>query len=142
MAEWIAELHYLRSKPPGFVQVLEFSEGRELVGGMIIGRTSSRSLDQNLILELNRVFFVDSAPKNTESQALSMMRRHVRVWLPSVRLLISYLDPSQGHTGMIYAADGWAPFGMTSHKSGYGWRSRPNRKADPVTPKQRWVRTP
>ncbi len=115
---------------------------RELIGAMIIGRPSSRGLDMGKILELNRVYFIDETPPNVESQGLSMMRRHVRVWMPGVRLLVSYSDPAHGHAGTIYEADGWAPFGMTTHKSGYGWRSRPNRKADPVTPKQRWVRTP
>lgn len=141
---WIKERHYLRSTPPGYVAVIEFNEGRERVGAMMLGRPAARSLstDPPRILELTRVYFVDEAPKNTESRGLSMMRRHVRTWFPSIRLLISYSDPSQGHGGGIYEADGWAPFGMTTHKSGYGWRSRPNRKADPVTPKQRWLRTP
>jgi hypothetical protein len=54
-AQWIAELHYLQSKPPGFVHVLEFTQGQDLIGAMILGRPSSRGLDQDLILELNRV---------------------------------------------------------------------------------------
>ncbi len=141
-AEWIAELHYLRSKPSGFVHVLEFVEGRELIGAMILGRPSSRGLDADLVLELNRLYFIDDTTAYVESQALAMMRKHVRTWLNGIRLLISYSDPQQGHEGTIYRADGWAPFGMSTHKSGYGWASRPNRKADPVTPKQRWVRTP
>lgn len=141
-AFWVKELHYLKSTPPGFVHVLEFTEGRDLIGAMLLGRPSSRALDASRILELTRVYFVDEAPKNTESQGLSMMRRHVRVWLPGVRLLLAYSDPAQGHAGTIYEADGWAPFGMTSHKTGYGWRSRPNRSDDPVSPKLRWVRTP
>lgn len=141
-AEWLAELHYLRSKPPGFVHVLEFSEGKELIGAMILGRPSSRAYDADQIMELNRVYFIEDTAPNVESQGLAMMRKHVRIWLPGIRLLVSYSDPGQGHKGIIYAADGWAPFGMTSHKSGYGWKSRPGRKDDPVTPKQRWVRTP
>ncbi len=141
-AQWIAELHYLRSKPPGFVQVLEFLEGRELIGAMILGRPSSRGFDPSVILEVNRVYFIDDTPSCVESQGLSMMRKHVRTWLNGIRLLVSYSDPAQGHKGVIYQAYGWAPFGMTTHKSGYGWRSRPDRKTDPVTPKQRWVRTP
>lgn len=141
-AEWIAEMHYLRSKPPGFVHVLEFVNGRDLIGAMILGRPSARGLNADQILELNRVFFIDDTPANVESQGLAMMRKHVRTWLQGIRLLISYSDPAQGHGGVIYQADGWAPFGMTGHKSGYGWRSRTNRKDDPVTPKQRWVRTP
>lgn len=109
---------------------------------MQIGRPTSRALDGDRILELNRMYFIDDAPKNTESHALSVMRRFVRVWFPRVRLLLAYSDPQHGHAGTIYEADGWAPFGKTTHKKGYGWKSRPNRKDDPVTPKQRWIRTP
>lgn len=139
---WIKERHYLKSTPPGFVFVIEFMDGRTRVGAMQLGRPCSKSLDQDRILELNRMYFVDEAPKNTESQALGMMRRFVRTWYPNIRLLLSYSDPSAGHSGRIYEADGWARFGRTTSKSGYGWRSRPNRKDDPVTPKDRWVRTP
>lgn len=140
--EWIKERHYLKSAPPGHVLVLEFREGRDRVGMMQIGRPSARTYDANRILELNRMYFVDEAPKNTESRALAMMRRHVRTWFPSIRLLISYSDPAHGHTGAVYEADGWAPLGMTSSGPGMGWKSRANRRDVPNSKKQRWVRTP
>ncbi len=139
---WIKDRHYLRSTPPGYVVVLEFIEGRERVGAMQLGRPSARSLNQNCIFELNRMYFVDEMPANTESHALALMRRFVRTWFPNIRLLLSYADEAQGHKGTIYEADGWAPFGRTSHKTGYGWKSRPGRKNDPVTPKLRFVRSP
>lgn len=143
LSRWIKARHYTKRTPPGYVVALEFSNGGgERVGGMLLGRCCAKSLDQNLILELNRMFFVDEAPKNTESRALGMMRKFVRTWFPQVRLLVAYSDPSVGHEGTVYEADGWCPFGMTGKKTGYGWRSRPNRNEDPVTSKQRWVRTP
>lgn len=142
VAAWIKEHHYLKSTPPGFVCALEFMDGKDLIGAMLLGRPSSKAYNPDLIMEVTRVYFIDDTPANVESQGLSLMRRFVRTWLNGVRLLISYSDPSQGHGGTIYLADGWAPFGMTTHKSGHGWRSRPDRKNDPVTPKQRWVRTP
>jgi len=142
LARWIRDHHYTKRKPPGYVEALEFvQDGGERIGAMLIGQPNA-SLNRDKILELTRMYFVDEAPPNTESRALAMMRRHVRVWLPQIRLLLSYSDPAQGHVGAIYEADGWAPFGMTTHKTGYGWRSRPNRTEDPVGPKQRWVRTP
>lgn len=141
-ADWIKERHYLKSTPPGYVHALEFLDGKTRIGAMLIGRPSSRELDANKILELTRVYFVDEAPKNTESKALAMMRKHIRIWLPLTRLLIAYSDPQQGHTGLIYEADGWAPFGMTKHTSGYGWKSREGRRSEQCWPKQRWVRTP
>ena len=143
--EWMKEVHYLKSAPPGHVAALEFIEGKERVGAMLLGRPAARSYDADLILELTRAYFVDSAPKNTESQGLSMMRAWVRKWLPGIRLLISYSDPAQGHTGTIYAADGWAPFGMTSgsHAQQSRWKSRPGRVVEQnYSQKQRWVRTP
>ena len=139
---WIKARHYTKRCPPGFVLALEFLQGRERVGGMLLGRPGARSLNADLVMELTRMYFVDEAPTNTESRGLALMRRFIRTWLPGVRLLLAYSDPSNGHTGMVYGADGWAPFGLTTHKRGYGWKSRPNRNDDPVCPKQRWVRTP
>ena len=142
VASWIKERHYLKSTPPGYVVALEFIEGRERIGAMLIGRPTARSLDADRILELTRMYFEDAAPTNTESQALSQMRAFVRKWFPAIRLLISYSDPSVGHRGTVYEADGWAPFGKTTHASGYGWKSRNGRRDSPCQPKQRWVRTP
>lgn len=141
-SQWIALHHYLQACPPGFVQVIEFTEGRELIGAMLLGRPAAKEYDPNLILQLHRMFFVDEAPKNTESRALSMMRKHVRTWLPQIRLLLSYSDPSVGHEGTIYEADGWARFGKTDGAWGFGWSSRKGRREAPVSKKQRWVRTP
>lgn len=42
LKEWIAANHYLQSAPPGFVQLLEFIEGKDRIGGMIIGRPSAK----------------------------------------------------------------------------------------------------
>jgi hypothetical protein len=139
IAAWIKERHYLKRTPPGFVAALEFTEDRNRIGAMLVGRPSGKrnKREMDVILELTRMYFVDAAPIHTESHALSMMRRFVRVWFPSIRLLIAYSDPAQGHDGTVYEADGWCPFGMTGTKTGYGWRSRPNRSADPVSSKQR-----
>lgn len=139
---WLKERHYLHSAPPGFVHVLEILKGRERWGALILGRPTARELNPDRVLELTRAYLIDEAPKNSESQALALMRKHVRTWLPQIRLLLAYSDPAAGHDGTIYEADGWAQFGKTTHKNGFGWRSRPNRTDDPVTPKLRWVRTP
>lgn len=139
--EWIVKRHYTGAAPPGFRFALEFIEGRELVGAMLLGRPSSRELDPEDWMELTRVCFVDAAPKNTESQGLAMMRRFVRVWVPQTRCLLAYSDPSVGHEGTIYKADGWACFGRTRNST-IGWRTRPNRRAETPSRKLRWVRTP
>jgi hypothetical protein len=140
--DWLAANHYLQSCPPGFVQMYEFIEGRRRIGAMLLGRPAAKTYDPDKILQLHRVWFVDDTEPFVESKGLAMMRKHVRVWLPKIRLLLSYSDPGEGHTGMIYDADGWAPLGMTDEAWGYGWKSRNGRRDQKVSRKMRWVRTP
>jgi hypothetical protein len=141
--QWIVERHYLRSAPPGFVVALEFvDDAGDRIGAALLGRPTSRSLDAEQWLELTRLFFVDEAPKNTESRALALMRKWVRTWLPKTKALLAYSDPAVGHDGTIYRADGWASFGQTQ-LSKRGWRNRPGRAGnDTPSRKTRWVRTP
>ena len=140
---WIMERHYTRSAPPGYAFALEFLDGRQRIGAMLLGRPASRELDAARWLELTRMFFVDDTPPNVESQGLAMMRRFLRVWVPQTRALIAYSDPSVGHEGTVYDADGWACFGRTRN-SAQGWRTRPGRNAPegPPSRKLRWIRTP
>lgn len=138
---WITERHYLRSAPPGYRVALEFLDRHERIGAMLLGRPTSRKLDPELWLELTRMYFCDEAPKNTESHALSMMRRWVRVWMPEIRGLIAYSDPGAGHSGIVYLADNWAPMGL-SDSAHASWRSRPQRRYTEATNKLRWVRSP
>ena len=141
-SRWIAAHHYLQSCPPGFVQVIEFTSGVDLVGAMLLGRPAAKQYDPDLVLQLHRVFFVDEMPTCTESRGLAMMRKHVRTWLPGIRLLLTYSDPTQGHEGTIYHADGWCPIGMTGEPWGHGWHSREGRRDQKCSKKLRWVRTP
>jgi len=124
------------------VHLYEFIEGKELIGGMILGRPSAKQYNPDKILQLHRVFFIDDTAPNVESQGLSMMRRMVRVWIPQIRGLLSYSDPSIGHEGTIYEADMWCPLGLTDEHWGYGWKSREGRRDQRVSRKMRWFRTP
>lgn len=139
---WIAAHHYSGSAPPGYRFALEFLCERARVGAMLLGRPASRELDEQAWLELTRMYFVDDTERFVESRALAMMRRFVRTWVPQTKGLLAYSDPSVGHEGVVYSADGWAQFGRT--RNGSGWANRPGRKAAPGPPsrKLRWVRTP
>lgn len=142
LAEWIRQNHYLGSLPPAYAVALEFTARRDRVGGMLLG-LPARGYDQSTWLQLSRVFFVDGTAPNVESQGLSMMRRHVRVWMQGIRMLVAYSDPSVGHDGVIYKADGWA-FDRYTRGGGQGWSNRSGRSAGGGrrTPKMRWLRTP
>lgn len=141
LGAWVKAGHYLGTTPPAWRFGLEFREGRERIGAMLLG-LPPRGLHQVLWLALVRVFFVDGTAPNVESQGLAMMRRFVRVHVQATRALISYSDPGRGHEGVIYQADGWAPFGLTKLDR-TGFRSRPGRTGEAQhSRKQRWVRTP
>jgi hypothetical protein len=139
---WIAARHYLHCCPPGAVCLYEFADGARVIGGMLIGRPCAKSYDADRILQLHRMFFVDETDPFVESQALKQMRKHIRVWFPQIRGVLSYSDPSQGHQGTVYDADNWCPLGFTREPSGLGWNSRNGRMFAPKTSKMRWFRTP
>lgn len=144
LRSWLVERHYLGSAPPGYRVALEFLQDDARIGGMLLGRPSARSLDAKRWLELTRMYFVDVTAPHVESQALSKMRRWVRIWMPEVRGLLAYSDPAAGHRGIVYLADGWAPFGITKARHDQaGWNSRAGRAGENgYSRKQRWVRTP
>lgn len=142
LKDWIAANHYLQNCPPGFIHLYEFSEGRDVIGGMLIGRPSAKQYDPDKILQLHRMFFVDETAPNVESQGLAMMRKHIRTWIPQIRGLLSYSDPEVGHAGTVYEADMWCPLGLTDETWGYGWKSRGGRRDQRCSRKVRWFRTP
>lgn len=140
--KFIASLHYLGYTPPGAKLRLGILEnGIKVIGGMMWGRPSSRELDQEIILELTRMVFVDDTEPFVESRALSLARKHIRKHLPQVKLVLAYSDTEQDHDGIIYRADNWAPFGKAK---GHRWTSttKQERRDQAIQDKLRWVRSP
>jgi hypothetical protein len=71
---------------------------------------------------------------------LAQMRAWIRGNMPEIRRLITYHDPAHHH-GTIYKADNWHP-APTTHKTGAGWSSRPNRTIRRIHNLAKWERTP
>lgn len=63
--------------------------------------------------ELARLWVMDAVPKNAETYFIGQAIRHIRRHHKSVRALVSYADPSAGHTGTIYKAANWQADGRT-----------------------------
>lgn len=96
-----------------------FFEGthEKLIGCLVYGHPVSNAtvtsifktipLEMESILELTRLVVLDGYGKNIESyfigQSFGWLRKHD----PKVKVLISYADPEQGHTGLIYRATNW-----------------------------------
>ena len=104
---WIAERHYLKSAPAIATLRLEFTLDGRRIGAMLWSRPTSPKIEQNTILELTRMFFIDDTERFIESKALGMARKHIRKHYPHVRGLIAYCSTAEGHKGTVYEADGW-----------------------------------
>ena len=135
---WLRERHYLKSTPAGAVIRMEFREAGELIGAMMWGRNPSPKQDQKSVLCLTRMFFIDEAPKNTESRALAMARRYIRRHCPQIKGLVAYSSTGQGHEGTVYQADNW--FEVSRSKASRDYREG-RRNAD-TSVKIKWCRSP
>lgn len=95
----LARYHYLGPTNRGRVYRDEF-------GVMVFANPSSRRLPQQRWLELVRWCIVSEI-----DNAGSRQWRRVKAWLkaeyPSVTTVVSYSDPSAGHTGALYRACNW-----------------------------------
>ena len=92
-----------------------FTETDKLVGCIIygypVGRQTSDSISPLIkkgeVLELTRLWIDDDYGKNTESYVIGQSFRWLKSNSSDTKVLISYSDPEQGHSGTIYQATNW-----------------------------------
>jgi hypothetical protein len=92
-------------------------EHEKLIGCIVYGHPVSNAtvtsmfktlpLELPSILELTRLVILDGYGKNIESYFIGQSFRWLKQNDPRVKVLISYADPEQGHTGGIYRATNW-----------------------------------
>lgn len=108
--------HYLRKRPaiPLLVLVATHADRGEL--GCVVYSAPPRQADKRyggVTWELARVYLLDEVPRNAETWLIAQSIRHIKKCFPYVKFLLSYADPSAGHSGTIYRAGGWKPDGKT-----------------------------
>lgn len=131
--------HYLGPRsvaPLAFAGVLD----GEVVACQVWAKPSSRYLPSDgSWLELARWCLTPEAGTNAGSRMHGWVVRWMRRERPQITTLVSYSDPSQGHTGSLYKACNWQ-WAPTWHRlrpppSGNGsWNGR-----DIQSVKDRWV---
>lgn len=109
----LSEHHYLGPVESGGARVvvtgyLVTDQGERPVAVQVWRRPTSRALPADgSWLELSRWCLTPAAGPNAGSRqhraSLTVLRTH----LPEVTTLVSYSDPSQGHTGALYRACNW-----------------------------------
>lgn len=110
--------HYLRKRPAVVVACFML-----LIDGMARGcavyalppkQTAVRY--GGMTWELARLFIDDEVPANAETFLIAATVKAIRKAHPSVKMLVSYADPSAGHAGTIYKAANWKADGRTDQE--------------------------
>ena len=111
--------HYLHSLPAGTRLAFGAFVGPRLLGAITlgIGPFNAHSLVEGAVpddcVTLTRLWLSDDLPKNSESRILGILLRQLKAHT-SLRFVLSYADPSQGHLGTIYQATNWLYTGLSS----------------------------
>lgn len=99
------------------------------VGAQVYKTISPLIQSQNEIYELTRLWLDDALGKNSESWAIAESIEYIRKHQPQIKVLISYSDLEQHHTGAIYQATNWIFQGKFQHNNmmfsfdeGKSWR--------------------
>lgn len=107
--------HYLRKRPAIVLACFIMTVNGSPVGCAIYS-APPRECDRRYggkTWELARLYLLDEIPRNAETWLISESIRHIRRNRPDVEFLVSYADPSAGHSGTIYRASNWNPDGRT-----------------------------
>lgn len=108
-----SQLHlgvFLAGRLEGVMQFGPSLDKRKLVGLV-------RGTGWNEFVELNRLAFSDALPRNSESRALAVAFRLIRVHAPHLQWVVSFADAAQCGDGTIYRAAGFLLTGMRRNTS-------------------------
>ena len=90
-----------------------------MIGAMIYGTPAMPDVSKkyhpdnpDIVLELNRLCCIDDTLKNTESYFIGQTFKWIKK-NTNFRIILSFADPAQGHTGTIYKATNFIHTGMT-----------------------------
>ena len=115
----IVRHHYLHSLPGGTKLAFGVFLGNWLRGGISlgVGPFNAHSLVEGAspddCLTLTRLWLHDVLLQNSESRVLGVVIRSLKHHT-SLKFLLTYADPTQGHVGTIYQAIGWLYTGLSA----------------------------
>ena len=117
-SELLVREHYQHSFPGATHLCLGVFCEKRLLGALTLGAgpANAYALVEGAkpqdCLALTRLWLSDALPPNSESRVLGVVLRALRA-STSVKFLISYADPAQGHLGYIYQATNWLYTGLS-----------------------------
>jgi hypothetical protein len=116
--------HYLHSFPGGTHLSFGVFVDYQLLGAVILG--SGPYLGYRLVesavpddcLTMTRLWLSDDLPCNSESSVIARIIKSLRHYT-SLKFLLTYADPLQGHVGVIYQASNWLYTGLSQPMAQY-----------------------
>ncbi len=112
----IQDVHYAH-RIPSITHAFGLFDDDELIGVVTYGSPASSTLRRGIcgnqwadyVLELNRLVLV----YNRHNEASRLVGASLRL-LPSPRIVVSYADTAQGHTGVVYQATNFVYTGLSA----------------------------
>lgn len=109
---YFREHHYSHSCSPNPFPCYGLFNGKDLIGVLAFHIPTSENLrksilgdaDKKCVLELHRLFVIDGTPKNTESWFIGKCLKFLKKEIPTIKAVVSFSDPTEGHKGTIYKA--------------------------------------
>lgn len=107
--------HYLNKRPAVVMLCLVAEKYGEPIGCVIYSAPPMEADKRygGKTWELARLYLLDEIPKNAETWLIGKSVKYIKRFHPEVKCLLSYADPSAGHSGVIYKAANWTYDGMT-----------------------------
>ena len=114
----ITKYHYLHKWPGVVTLSLAMMRQEEFLGIIVFAlpprETSKRYGGETW--ELARLWIDDKVPQNGETWLIGKAIRFIRKNHQSIKVIVSYADPSAGHSGTIYKAANWIADGRTDQE--------------------------
>lgn len=107
--------HYLHKRPAIVMLSLAMMKQTHPIG-CVIYSAPPREADIRYggkTWELARLYLLDEVPQNAETWLIAQSVKWIKRHRPEVCNLVSYADPSVGHSGTIYRAANWRDDGRT-----------------------------
>jgi hypothetical protein len=123
-----SQLHigvFLHGKLEGAMQFGPSLDKRKIMGLV-------QGTEWNEFIELNRMAFTDTLPRNSESRAIGIAMRLLRQHAPQVKWVISFADACQCGDGTIYRASGFVLTGVKENAQNYKLPFAENLKPEPL----------
>ena len=114
----IVRNHYLHSFPGCTKLCFGAFVGDRLLGAITMGvgpANAYRLVEAasiNDCLTLTRLWLSESLLSNSESRVISICLRYFRKYT-TIKFIITYADPVQGHVGVVYQASNWLYTGLS-----------------------------